>query len=203
MIYNKRYNLYVSKDGLVYYVKDDKLVLKETNVDRDGYLRITLSGSCEFVKEKKYRIRHIHRIVAETFIGEQPIGLVVDHIDRNRQNNKLTNLHYVTQKENAQNSKDMSGQNNPMFGKDAWAIACSRKTPDEIEAIRKSKSEKMKAYWSNNPEALERMRDKLKNNPSKLKGRKLSEEHRQKLKGRIPWNKGVKQKEVVRDECSL
>lgn len=176
MIYNKRYNLYVSKDGLVYYIKDDKLVLKETNIDRDGYLRITLSRSCEFVKEKKYRIRHIHRIVAETFIGEQPTGLVVDHIDRNRQNNKLSNLHYVTQKENAQNSKDMSGQNNPMFGKNAWAIACSRKAPEEIDATRKSKSEKMKKFWTENPDALKQMSENVKR---------------------------AKKKEVVRDECSL
>ena len=33
-----------------------------------------------------------------------------------------------------------------MYGKDAWAISCSRKTPEQIEATRKSKSEKMKEY---------------------------------------------------------
>lgn len=38
------------------------------------------------------------------------------------------------------------GKNNPMYGKNAWAIACSRKTAEQIEAIRKSKSEKMKEY---------------------------------------------------------
>lgn len=41
------------------------------------------------------------------------------------------------------------GEKNPMYGKDAWQIACSRKTPEQIEATRKSKSEKMKAYWMN------------------------------------------------------
>lgn len=43
-------------------------------------------------------------------------------------------------------SEAAKGENNPMYGKDAWAIACSRKTPEQIEAIRKSKSEKMKEY---------------------------------------------------------
>ena len=39
------------------------------------------------------------------------------------------------------------GDRNPMYRKNAWAIACSRKTPEQIEATRKSKSEKMKKYW--------------------------------------------------------
>ena len=44
-------------------------------------------------------------------------------------------------------SKAFSGNKNPMYKKDAWKIACSRKTPEQIEATRKSKSEKMKIYW--------------------------------------------------------
>lgn len=46
-------------------------------------------------------------------------------------------------------SKAFSGNKNPMYNKDAWKIACSRKTPEQVEATRKSKSEKMKAYWMN------------------------------------------------------
>lgn len=43
---------------------------------------------------------------------------------------------------------DLSGKNNPMFCKNAWDISCSRKTPEQIDATRKSKSIKMKRYWA-------------------------------------------------------
>lgn len=41
-----------------------------------------------------------------------------------------------------------AGEKNPMFGKDAWAIAASRKTVAEVQATRDSKREKMKAFWA-------------------------------------------------------
>ena len=41
-----------------------------------------------------------------------------------------------------------AGSNNAMYGKNAWAIACSRKTPEQIEATRQSKREKMSAFWA-------------------------------------------------------
>lgn len=49
------------------------------------------------------------------------------------------------------------GSKNPMYGKDAWAISCSRKTPEQIEATRKSKSEKMKAFWATHKKEREMM----------------------------------------------
>ena len=45
----------------------------------------------------------IHQIVAKLFIRERPEGLVIDHIDRNRQNNRVENLRYCTYKENSRN----------------------------------------------------------------------------------------------------
>jgi len=52
---------------------------------------------------KPYRAITVHRLVAQTFIGPQLPGRVVDHIDRNKLNNSLSNLRYVTQQENTQN----------------------------------------------------------------------------------------------------
>jgi len=46
----------------------------------------------------------IHQLVAKVFIGERPDGLVVDHIDRDKLNNNVPNLRYITQKENMFNS---------------------------------------------------------------------------------------------------
>ena len=45
-----------------------------------------------------------HHLVAEQFLGKRPDNLVIDHIDRNKLNNNVTNLRYVTQKENMQNT---------------------------------------------------------------------------------------------------
>ena len=66
------------------------------------------------------------------------------------------------------NIPDQSGEKNPMYGKDAWAISCSRKTPEQIEATRQSKREKMKAFWAANREKKLEM------------ARKVSESMRQK-----------------------
>jgi hypothetical protein len=45
-----------------------------------------------------------HIWVAKLFIGERPDGLVIDHIDRDKLNNHVSNLRYVTQSENVRNS---------------------------------------------------------------------------------------------------
>lgn len=153
MIYNNYFGVYVSKNGLIFKVKNDKLTLCNMVPDKDGYFRISLSRLSQYAKEHNgNHCVHVHKIVAHTFLGAQG-NFVVDHKDRNRQNNDVSNLHYVTVKENSQNAKDMSGENNPMYGKDAWAIACSKRTKEEIELIRESKSKKMQKFWSENPEA--------------------------------------------------
>lgn len=45
-----------------------------------------------------------HHLVAKYFIGERPSGLVIDHIDRNKLNNNVSNLRYITHKENLRNT---------------------------------------------------------------------------------------------------
>ena len=51
------------------------------------------------------RINYLfHHLVAEAFLGERPNNLVIDHIDRNKLNNHVSNLRYVTQKENMRNT---------------------------------------------------------------------------------------------------
>lgn len=47
---------------------------------------------------KSFR-RYVHRLVAITFIGP-PNGKDVNHIDGNKSNNKLSNLEYLSRKEN-------------------------------------------------------------------------------------------------------
>jgi hypothetical protein len=44
---------------------------------------------------------YIHHLVAETFIGKRPEGLVIDHIDGNKHNNRADNLRYLSNVENS------------------------------------------------------------------------------------------------------
>lgn len=57
-----------------------------------GYMTVNLS------KNGKVNTKRVHRLVANAFLGES--NLQIDHIDGNKQNNRLDNLEYVTPKEN-------------------------------------------------------------------------------------------------------
>lgn len=98
MVYNKKYDRWVSKDGLVYRYskKQDKLILCKLSTDKDGYLKTGVS-------KPESKTLKVHRLVYETFNGEIPDGYVIDHIDANKENNSLNNLRCVTQKENCNN----------------------------------------------------------------------------------------------------
>ena len=51
------------------------------------------------VKGKKLS-KTVHSLVAECWIGPRPKGYQIDHIDRNKNNNRFDNLRYVTIEEN-------------------------------------------------------------------------------------------------------
>lgn len=70
----------------------------------NGYLFVSLS------KNNKSRSIKIHKLVASAFLGHTSKGyngLIVDHIDNNKLNNKLENLQLITARENC--SKDKKG----------------------------------------------------------------------------------------------
>ena len=67
------------------------------SINNRGYRYIQLS------RDKK-RINFLfHHQVAYFFIGERPENLVIDHIDRNKLNNKVENLRYITHTDNVRN----------------------------------------------------------------------------------------------------
>lgn len=51
---------------------------------------------------KKRIWRRAHRVVYEAFIGNIKNGLVIDHIDGDKHNNRIDNLRMVTHSENCQ-----------------------------------------------------------------------------------------------------
>ena len=64
--------------------------------EHHGYKRVTLS------KNNKLKSRFVHDLVAETFIPNQdPKKIQVNHIDEDKTNNNISNLEWVTPKENA------------------------------------------------------------------------------------------------------
>lgn len=62
---------------------------------RNGYLRVSIRG-------KTYSV---HILIYKTFVGEIPAGMVLDHINGIRDDNRLENLRCVTQSENMHNAQ--------------------------------------------------------------------------------------------------
>jgi hypothetical protein len=60
-------------------------------------------------KDRKMRTYTVHRLVAKAFLENYSEDLHVDHIDGNRQNNKLENLRMVTHQENHFNRTKAKG----------------------------------------------------------------------------------------------
>ena len=89
----------VRSDGLV-LCPPNQLTKDETwkagGLMSNGYRRVC-------IKCKTY---HVHRLIAETFIPNPDNKPCIDHIDRNRANNDVSNLRWVTTKENAYNQKN-------------------------------------------------------------------------------------------------
>jgi hypothetical protein len=67
-----------------------------------------------------------HCLVAKVFIGERPDGLVIDHIDRDKLNNNVSNLRYITQQENCCNQRRYNEDIETKDNKERHRIQCRR-----------------------------------------------------------------------------
>jgi len=74
-------------------------IVRRPQQNTNGYLIVMLSD-----QSSKPRIRTIHSLVAEAFIGLRPENAVIDHADRNKQNNFVSNLRYTSRSKNGVNS---------------------------------------------------------------------------------------------------
>lgn len=78
----------------------------------------------------------VHRLVARTFIGPCPPGLVVNHKDGDRGNNHRDNLEYVTTRENNVHAIRELGKPSPK-GSEQWM---AKLTESDIPVMRSMKA---------------------------------------------------------------
>lgn len=89
-------NYIISEDGKIYSKRANKFLTPKVNWD--GYHRIQIweNQKCKFVSW--------HRVVAETYL-DKPDGCdIVNHKNGVKNDNRVENLEWVTQKENIQHS---------------------------------------------------------------------------------------------------
>ena len=98
--YNSKYNRYASESGEIYKLDKSGNYIKCKEYNRAGYLRIAVN--------RKYISSH--RLIWETFNGEIPVGMEIDHINTVRNDNRLSNLRCVSHAEN--NSNPLTRQHN-------------------------------------------------------------------------------------------
>jgi hypothetical protein len=84
------------------------------NPDRDVYPMVTLCNK---------GVRHpaaVHGLVAAAFIGPRPDGAVVNHKDGNKKNNHVSNLEFVTPRENSIHAAKTGLLNPPRGSRSGW-----------------------------------------------------------------------------------
>ena len=95
----------VSNTGKIKSLKTNRLLTPQKN--NCGYLYILLTDS-----NKKVKINLIHRLVFDSFIGIDD-GLEINHLDEDKENNRLDNLELITHEDNLKKYRD----NHPFFVK--------------------------------------------------------------------------------------
>lgn len=97
MKYNVKYKRYVSSNGLVYRKDKNGILHICAQFSNHGYMRVTCA---------KHNKVCVHRLVYETFKGEIPEGMRIDHINNKRDDNRIENLRIFTPKENSAHRKE-------------------------------------------------------------------------------------------------
>ena len=120
------YDLYASDENghIIHIIKK---VPHKGNKNCRGYILCSV---------KKYGCRHkgylVHRFIWECFNGLIPEGKVIDHINNNKEDNRLCNLQFITPQQNCKKSaKD----------RDYSFISQIRRNPKYVRAINKNTNE--------------------------------------------------------------
>lgn len=76
--------------------KPRKLKPQAASQSKKGYVQVRLYDD----SGKLGKLQYVHRLVWQTFKGEIPQGLEIDHIDGNPRNNNLTNIQLLSRRDN-------------------------------------------------------------------------------------------------------
>jgi hypothetical protein len=82
----------VNENGQIFSILKGKILKPMSH--KLGYLYYDLR------KDKKRKLYYVHRLVSEHFIDNPLSKKYVNHIDGNKKNNSISNLEWVTSKEN-------------------------------------------------------------------------------------------------------
>ena len=101
---------YVSNCGRVYSTKSKRFI---GSVNRKlGYITVSLT------KGSKTKTTYIHALVMGHFGPQKPDGeFEIDHKDRNKKNNNITNLAWVSHQENLMNRNEYTKDRKKRLGK--------------------------------------------------------------------------------------
>lgn len=86
---------------------DGKIIKQCIRNNKYKAVCLSIKGKCS--------MHYVHRLVAKTFIGPNPDGCEVDHIDGDPSNNSLENLRYLTHKTNTSIYSRMKKVSNPIL----------------------------------------------------------------------------------------
>lgn len=120
------------------------------------------SGYMHFKMNDK--VVYTHKVIMLAFKGDCPVGMEIDHIDGDRQNNRLDNLRYVTRTENVRNpvTRERFLEGTRRASKELWKNEEYRKKIHDIlvhrnknilpndPTWRKNHTESLKRRWKNN-----------------------------------------------------
>lgn len=88
----------VDDEGNVWSFKNNNVRKLKPAPDKDGYLKVLLC------KDGKETTHYNHRLVAKFYLQHDTKDLVIDHINRDKSDNRIENLRLVTSAQNSWNT---------------------------------------------------------------------------------------------------
>lgn len=82
------------------YHRTGKVKVMRPGLGKNGYLVVNLC------KDGKMKCFLVHRLVYESFIGDIPAGMTIDHVNNVKTDNRLSNLQLLTQGDNARKARN-------------------------------------------------------------------------------------------------